>query len=59
MTISEKFIKFLRAADKKVLNEDQWCNMIEVLPILQESIDKYDAASSCIFIRKLYMKKGL
>ena len=45
--IAQKFVKFLRITGKKVLNEDQWCNMIEVFPLLEQGLDKYDAASSC------------
>ena len=45
--IAEKFVKFLRATDKKVINKDQWNNMIEVFPILQNG-GTYDASGACI-----------
>ena len=44
--IAEKFVEFLKSADKKAINHDQWANMLEVFPILEHK-EHYDDNGAC------------
>ena len=45
----EQFIQFLSVSGKSTLTQDQWLNVLEVLPILQ-SKQHYDIAGACILL---------
>ena len=44
--IANKFIEYIKKANKKAITRDQWDNMIDVFEILEKQ-DKYDINGAC------------
>ncbi len=45
-TTTDKFVKFLRATDTTAVTGDQWNNVVEVFPLIEQD-GKYDVDDSC------------
>lgn len=44
--ISKRFIAFLMQSERKVLNKDQWLNIIPLFTLLEKG-EKYDSSGAC------------
>ena len=45
--IAEKFIEFFKQSERKVLNQDQWINLVPLFTLL-ENKEHYDTSGACI-----------
>ncbi len=46
--LADKFVKFMRATDKKVMTQDQWNGIVDVFPLLDKP-GEYDPSGCCMF----------
>lgn len=49
--IAKKFAAFLKQSERKVINKDQWFNMIPLFTLLEIG-EKYDASGACKSFRQ-------
>jgi len=47
--MSQKFIAFLKQSERKVINKDQWMNLISLFTLLEKG-EKYDESEACMIL---------
>lgn len=51
-SLFSQFAKFLDQSKYKVINKDQWCNILEFSKTISEDLANYDLDGACKFKKK-------
>lgn len=50
-----QFAQFLDQSKYKVINKDQWCNILEFSRTINHDLSNYDLDGACKYIRGMFM----